>query len=279
MTFQFFPNFWPIFFSTGAFWSASVDPPFKESTDSGLTDLKEKFNVIEEEVGILKADSTKKQSLIERLEFINAKKQSDIDALLIKIDDFEQQKHEPCMQIVGLPENKDEKDDIKELSKIVEEKVEFKLKAGDILEMKRLGKKRELKRRSVIVKFKNKEIKQQIREERKKLIELGNPAKSLYLNDSLTKYRQQLLYSARQLVKQRRLHSAWSQYGNILVRKSENGGAIQVKNSRDLLTVSMDELYQGQDNRCLKSPSTSCRESCSVLTHISDYDYFCDSNF
>ncbi len=36
MTFQIFPNFWPIFFSTGAFWSASVDPPFKESTDSGL---------------------------------------------------------------------------------------------------------------------------------------------------------------------------------------------------------------------------------------------------
>ncbi len=39
MTFQNFPNFLPIFISTGAFWSASVDPPFKESTDSGLSEV------------------------------------------------------------------------------------------------------------------------------------------------------------------------------------------------------------------------------------------------
>ncbi len=170
---------------------------------------------VKEEVGILKADTLKRQGLIERLEITNAKKQSEIDALMVKMDEFEQEKHEQCMQIVGLPENKDKKDDIKELTKIVEEKTDFKIKEGDILEMKRLGTKSDLKRRSVIVKFKNKEIKQQITEERKKLIELGNPAKSLYLNDSLTKYRQQLLYSARQLVKQRKLHLAWSQYDNI----------------------------------------------------------------
>ncbi len=36
--FTFFPNFGQFFFSTGAFWSAWVDPPFKESTDSGLSD-------------------------------------------------------------------------------------------------------------------------------------------------------------------------------------------------------------------------------------------------
>ncbi len=36
MTFQFCPNFWPIFFLPELFWSASVDLPFKESTDSGL---------------------------------------------------------------------------------------------------------------------------------------------------------------------------------------------------------------------------------------------------
>ena len=37
MTFQNVSNFWPIFLSIGAFLSSSVDPPFKESTDHGLS--------------------------------------------------------------------------------------------------------------------------------------------------------------------------------------------------------------------------------------------------
>ncbi len=139
-----------------------------------VSDLKKRLDEIEEEVGILKANNLKQQSFIERLEFTNAKKQSEIDALMIKMDEFEQEKHEPCMQIVGLSESKDEKDDIKELTKIVEEKAGFKIKAGDILKMKRLDKKSDLNRRCVIVKFKNKEIKQQISEEKKKLVKLGD---------------------------------------------------------------------------------------------------------
>ncbi len=41
MKLQIFSNFWPIFFSTAAFLSSSVDPPFKESTDHGLNILKQ----------------------------------------------------------------------------------------------------------------------------------------------------------------------------------------------------------------------------------------------
>ena len=51
MTFQKFSNFWPIFFSTGAFLSSSVDPPFKESTDHGLSIIVILFQFIASSVG------------------------------------------------------------------------------------------------------------------------------------------------------------------------------------------------------------------------------------
>ena len=39
----------------------------------------------------------------------------------------------------------------------------------------------------------------------------------------LTEYRQKLLYDARQLAKRMKLKAAWSQYGNIMVLKKDNG--------------------------------------------------------
>ncbi len=90
-----------------------------------------------------------------------------------------------------------------------------------------------MKTRNVIVSFKDKETRQKIFRERKKLIKEGNPSKSIYLNDSLTQHRQQLLYAARRLVKSRKLYAAWSQDGNILVRKLETSKITQVFDNDD----------------------------------------------
>ena len=87
-----------------------------------IDDLKQRFRDIQQEVDTLKAENLRRKREIERLEFTNCKKQSMIDDLKIKLDEVQQEKHEHSVQILGLPENKKENDDIKQLSKLLKEK-------------------------------------------------------------------------------------------------------------------------------------------------------------
>ncbi len=239
-----------------------------------IDDLKKKLHDTQQEVDGLKAENVRRKREIERLEFTNSKKQSLIDGLKIKLDEIEQVKHERSVQIVGFPENRNETDDIKQLTKVFKDKAGVKIKSSDIVEMKRLGKQNDKKTRSIILKFKDKETRQKIYNERKKLVINGNPKKSVYLNDSLTQHRQELLYAARQLVKQKRLYAAWSQAGNILVRKTEDSNIIQVHDHSDLMILKTDETEPVQDE------DSSCQpeETSSELTHLSGYSYYCDSD-
>ncbi len=238
---------------------------FNDRMSHQLGDLKKKLGDLEQEVDNLKSENTKRKRQIERLEYSNSKKQSEIDKLRIKMDEFEQDKYSRCVQIVGLSENKDEREDIKQLSKVFKEKAGVKIKSSDVVEMRRLGKKNQVKTRNIILKFKDKETKEKIYGERKKLIQVGSPRKSVYLNDCLTQHRQQLLYSARQLVKGKKLYAAWSQHGNVLVRKSESSKIIQIFDNTDLMLVKTDETdveLTGQSE-----------DSTSQMTHLSSYDY------
>ncbi len=81
-----------------------------------IGNLKKKVGDLEQEVDNLKSENTKRKRQIERLEYSNSKKQSEIDKLRMKIDEFEQDKFSESVQIVGLPENKDESEDVRELS-------------------------------------------------------------------------------------------------------------------------------------------------------------------
>ncbi len=178
------------------------------------------------------------------------------------------------MQIVGLPESKDEGDDTKQLTKLLKEKTGLKIKVSDVVEMRRLGKKNEIKTRNVIATFREKEIREKIYKERKKLIIPGNPTKSIYLNDSLTQHRQQLLYVARKLVKGRKLYAAWSQAGNVLVRLKEDSSIIQVKDNKELMTIKRDEFEPDKHHDSRRQSG----ETVSDVTHLSDYSYYCDSD-
>ncbi len=237
-----------------------------------IDDLKKKLHDTQQEVDGLKAENLCRKREIERLEFTNSKKQSSIDGLKIKLDEIEQDKHEHSVQIVGFPENRNEMDDIKKLTKVFKEKAGVKIKPSDIVEMKRLGKQNDKKARSIILKFKDKETRQKIYNERKELVINGNPKKSVYVNDSLTHHRQELLYAARQLVKQKRLYAAWCQAGNILVRKTEDSNIIQVRDHSDLMILKTDEPVQDEDS------SFQPEETSSELTHLSGFSYYCDSD-
>ncbi len=245
-----------------------------EMLSKQMDDLKKKLNDTQQEVDGLKAENVRRKREIERLEFTNSKKQAMIDDLRIKLDEIQQDKHEHSVQIVGFPENKSETDDIKNLTKVFKEKAGVKIKPTDIIEMRRRGKQNEKKTRNVILKFRDKATRQKIYNERKKLIIDGNPKKSVYVNDSLTQHRQELLYAARQLVKQKRLFAAWSQAGNILVRKTEDSSILQVRDHSDLTILKTGETEHVEDEDSSRQPE----ETSSEMTHLSGYSYYCDSD-
>ena len=244
----------------------------QQQTSHELDTLKKKIHDMELEVEILKSDILKKQRRIERLEYVNSKRETETRNLTSKLDDFEQGNYDQYIQVVGLPENKDETDDVKQFTKMVKEKTGVKIKPTDIVEMKRMGKKKDSKARNVTVKFKDIQSRQKIYDERKKLIKPGNPSQSLYLNDYLTKYRQNLLYASRQLVKGKKIYAAWSQHGNVLVRKEENSEIIHIHDSNDLMKIKTIDSGQDQKSR---APSDETNDE---VSHLSDYDFYYDSD-
>ncbi len=244
-----------------------------------IKNLKEELSALKSasntsnEIEYLKSENAKKQRRIERLEFENSKRQSEIRDLKIQLDEILQKDLDKFIQIVGLPETNDDNEDVKQLSKLSKDKLGVKIKSSDIVNMHRPGKKgNSAKSRNVIIKLKDKQTKENIFAQRKKLIKTGNPAGSIYLNDALTPHRQQLLFAARKLVKSKKLFAAWSQQGNILVKREETSKIIQVRQNGDLMDIKFNQLDTGDNSKGEAS------EMSSVMSHLSDYEYFCDSD-
>ncbi len=220
---------------------------------------------------------------IERLELENNQKECQIKTIKLQVDESQQQGYDHCLQLVGLPKSKDESDDTKQIIKLTKDKLGIKIKSTDLEEVKRLGKKRDTKTRNVDLKFKDKSLRDKIFECRKKSIIDSNPKNNVYINDKLTQHRQSLLYAARNLVKSKRLFAAWAQHGNILVRKKEDSKIVEVKDHSDLSNIKEDnDAEQTEDNSekfdqsSNSGPSSDCQ---SIVTHLSNYSYYMDSDF
>ena len=160
------------------------------------------------------------------------------------------------------------------------DKLGIKLKPSDFAEVRRLGKRKELKTRNIVVKLKDKSLRDSIFNNRKKSITNPNPKNNIYINDRLTQHRQGLLYAARNLVKSKKLYAAWAQHGNILVRKEEDSNIIEVKDYDDLRCLKYDEDLQEEcsDRTRQNSSIEPSGDGMSIVTHLSDYEYFVDSD-
>ena len=96
----------------------------------------------------------------------------------------------------------------------------------------------------------------------------ASSAGNIYLNDRLTEHRQNVLYAARKLVKAQKIFAAWSQSGNILIRKTENSRIIQVEDHDNLRKIIDDQLLAS-------SGGGSYSET---ISHLSDYSYDYESD-
>ncbi len=217
----------------------------------------------------LKDDNREKQRRIERLEYENRQKDKTIRELNTKYDELEQRRYDKDVQVVGLPESNSDEDDLKIL-KLSKDKLGIKLKGADIEGYHRLGKKTEKKKRDVVIRFKERKTREAFYERRKKVSQSTVISQNTYINDHLTDFRKGLFYRARQLVKHKKLYMTWTQRGNVLVRKAEDGKITQVNCYGDLKALIEDpgDLF----SECNSSEVSSTNQG-DMLSHISDYDY------
>ncbi len=102
-----------------------------------------------------------------------------------------------------------------------------------------------------------------------------DPQKNIYINDQLTNFRKGLFYQARKLLKSHKLHAAWTQNGNVLIRKSEGGSVVQIMKYEDLRSLQDkdygDNLMSTDSSLNVSSNLTLTNEE--MLSSVSDYSY------
>ncbi len=245
--------------------SIDIEGRLKTAFNLQIAEVKKKLNDVEE-------DNAKKQRRIERLEYTINQKEAKINKLNTTIDELEQKHYAKEMQIVGVPESESDEEDIKKVLNLAKAKMGQKLKKTDVEDIHRLGKKSEKKTRNVIVKFKEKNVRDAFYLNRKKLIRTNDTKNSIYINDHLTHYRQSLLYCARQLCKAKKISAAWSQHGNVLIRKSENDSVIQITSHDDLSEYNRGSDFSGYDED-MTITGGSTNDSDEAISHLSDYSY------
>ncbi len=152
------------------------------------------------------------------------------------LDVLEQTAKERNVVIFGIPETEADlsvKDELIHLSNNVLGLQN--IKPADIEETYRLGKSNaDSKPRKLLVKFRSKQKRNEFYNRRKKTPISEDVNTNVYINEDLTLHRSKLFYDARRLAKQKRLHSAWTQNGNIMVRKEEQDKLVAVYNNQQL---------------------------------------------
>ena len=213
-----------------------------------VSDMKSEREVLNTTVEDLKMTIKKKDRAIERLQWENQCNSEELETLKIKLDQLEQQNYEKNLRIVGMPDHESSEDEEKKnIVDFAKNTLKLKLKTTDITEVQRMGKKSDKKpSRDLIVKFRRRSVRDNFYKERKTTLE--NPSPKVYVNEHLTSYRSNLFFAARKLVKSKKIHSTWSQHGNILIRRDETDKPKQLHSHKDLAEFKDNEVEYDADN-------------------------------
>ncbi len=214
--------------------------------------------------------SEEQTAQIKRLQQKILQKDEKIREVLIKIDSMEQVQYENDVQLVGLPEPVSETNDVTQILNLAHKQMGIDITQNDIVETTRLGRKTSSKPRDLLVKFKNKEIRNSFHEQRKKTAPYKKTEENVYINDHLTRHRKELFYSAQHLFKRKKIAAAWTQQGNVLIREKVNGAPKQIFCLKDIERFNLEGTPEVSDS---EDRSTQ-HDDGSITTHtISDYDY------
>ncbi len=185
----------------------------------------------------LQKENQRMKRSLEKQQFQLSCKDIKIEELAVKVDQIEQNQYSKNVRIVGLVEEEGDQNDVKRIQKIAKTTLGVMVKKEDLAETYRLGKVTEKKKaRDLILKFKKKSIRDEFYKNRKKLMQ-SEEQPSIFINEQLTERRANMFFAARKLVKAKKLHSVWSQRGNILVRKEETDKPKQIRSHNELAEI------------------------------------------
>ncbi len=207
-----------------------------EICETKKADFETKVTNMQLEIQDLKKAIKTRDRSIEKLEWEKQCQDKQIQQLNTKIDQLEQQQYHHDVKIIGLDDTEcGEEEEREKLIKFASETLDMRLKSSDIVQLQRLGKRSEIKpTRSLVVRFKKLSTRQDFYQRRKKTFINVDPKKNVYINDRVTNHRSNLLYAARKLVKTKKIHSAWTQHGNVMIRKTETDSPEEILLHEDL---------------------------------------------
>ena len=71
---------------------------------------------------------------------------------------------------------------------------------------------------------------------------------NVFINEQLSEHRANIFFAARKLVKSKKLHSAWSQRGNILIRREEGDKPKPISTHEQLRRITGEpDIYETDD--------------------------------
>ena len=232
--------------------------------------LKKEISAIKEERDVLKLENSKLSRKIERCEYkLSCIKMRQLQELKVKLDEVEQKFFERDVQLVGVPELPEDHEcsEEKEIEKIVilaREKMNIMIQNSSIEKLHRLGKRKENKPRDIVVRFRNNRMRNKFYQNRKKTVNYSDPENNIYVNDHLTEYRTNIFYATRQLVKRKKIFAAWTQQGNVLIRKNEGDQPEHIRSHEQLSKMKLtDDTTDNSEDQ----------------DHFEDMDEYNDSDF
>ena len=189
--------------------------------------------------------------------------QTELKQNKLKLDTVEQQLKMRNVIAIGFPENEDDANIKQELVTFSNDVLQIKnMKENDIECAFRCGKRRDsLQPRNLVIHFRTKKMRDTFYEQRKKTPISDNNDENIYINEDLTLHRVKLFHDARKLKKQGRIHATWTQFGNIMVKRTPDHQPKAVFDQCDLrmmtTTPTNDALDQQPDP---VSSDTDCSE-------------------
>lgn len=147
------------------------------------------------------------------------------------------------MEIVGVPENKDE--NLSGIMLCIAKHAGVVISDEDILEINRVTPKLKQQGRpkNIVAKLKTRLLKDNIisgiRRNRLTTKDLGmhGSERPVYINEHLTQFNKLLLKKCRETAKLKQYQYVWSKNGRIYVRKNDTAPALQVLQERDILKL------------------------------------------
>lgn len=202
--------------------------------DSAVQPLKDSIGVLQTQNAVLKNQVAELEPLRNQVAVLTGENVSlkvNIDELELGLDHQEQYSRRDCLRINGvLGDTGEHSEDTDAKLLQMAASANIPLLPADIDKSHRLGKPRVGLNRTVIVKFANSKSRDRVLNARK---DVGG----IYINEDISRYRQDLSYEARKLVRAKKLDGTWVGRGGVIYAKLPGGEPFKISSKSDMKMV------------------------------------------